>query len=155
MGCAPDNSKLSTFGCAEFIHKPKECRAGKVDDKDEKGMYLGTTLGYYPICFPEIRTVESSKHVTFDESIYPSMRRKETRNDIDQYPTSDSAHVSSPSQTRTNTTENRAIPSDATPEKSFVGNLTTNESEEGGLNEESNVSAEPIHLKLRYPRRER
>ena len=65
------------FGCAVYIHIPKEKRT-KIDPFGRKGIFIGysNTSKAYQIYFPGFKNIDNSRDVTFDDDSTHSRSRR-------------------------------------------------------------------------------
>lgn len=68
----PDLSKLRIFGCAAYVHEPKERRAWKLSQRGNEGILLGHENGMYRVWNTKTLQVSISKHVMFKEDLFPA-----------------------------------------------------------------------------------
>lgn len=68
----PDLSKLRVFGCAAYVHQTKERRKLKLSKRSTPGILVSHQDGMYHVWLPETRKVVASKHVKFDEMLFPA-----------------------------------------------------------------------------------
>ena len=80
-GCIPDISHLRVFGCAAYVHIPKEMRINVFSPKSELMVYLGHTEGIKAYTFMRIsnNTVYTSTTALFDETLFPKCNTSRTR----------------------------------------------------------------------------
>lgn len=71
-GEKPDVTKLRIFGCAAYVHEPKERRHWKLEQRGMAGILLGHEGGMYRVWDIKRRAITVSKHVVFDETLYPA-----------------------------------------------------------------------------------
>lgn len=67
----PDVSKLRIFGCAAYIHEPKERREWKLSQRGNSGILLGHMDGMYRVWNTKTQTVSAFKHVLCKEDTFP------------------------------------------------------------------------------------
>jgi len=72
-GSKPDLSHLRVFGSRAFVMVPKQQR-GKLDMVSQPGIMAGyaTNGKGYRILLDDMRTIKSSRDVTFDEAVFPA-----------------------------------------------------------------------------------
>lgn len=73
---APDNSRIKIFGCTAFVTKHKAIRKGKLSNRTEAGVNLGPPDGAFTVRNPSSWEVVHTRHVTFDECIFPLSRNR-------------------------------------------------------------------------------
>jgi transposase InsO family protein len=68
-------SNLRSFGCMTYIFIPKETRTNKLLPRSEKAIFLGYVNDFSSYRFVRIesKTVCTTRNVSFDESIFPSL----------------------------------------------------------------------------------
>lgn len=75
FGNKPDVSGLRVFGCKAYSHVPKHKR-GKFDPKSETRVMVGYAINGYRLWDPARRTVQLSRDVIFDESVFPARQAR-------------------------------------------------------------------------------
>ena len=70
-GVKPNIEKLRVFGCAAYIHEPKEKRIWKLARRGMPGILLGHENGLCRVWNLEREEVNQSKHVVVDETVFP------------------------------------------------------------------------------------
>lgn len=67
----PDNFQLRVFGCEAFVHVHKEQGRGKLGDRGRQGVLVSHTDGIYRVMMLASHDVIFTKHVVFNELVYP------------------------------------------------------------------------------------
>lgn len=68
----PNNSRMSIFGCAVYVHTDRETHASKLAYHVQLEIYLATTCASYRVCLMSTRSVVQSKDIFFDEEKLPN-----------------------------------------------------------------------------------
>ena len=71
----PDLTKIRVFGCAAFVHVPKENRSMKLSTRSKVGALVRNEDGMYRIWDFEQKCIIMSKHVKFAEGRFPAQER--------------------------------------------------------------------------------
>ncbi len=77
FGYRPDVSCIRLFGCAAYVHIPKEIRDAKFVHSSTPGTLLRHGNGLYKVLIMTNRTMSLSKHVLVDETIYPDKKESQ------------------------------------------------------------------------------
>lgn len=80
FGRKPNVGKLRVFGCSAHLHVPLERRSWKLASRSRAGIMVGLENGLYRIWDIEQETLVGTKHVLFDETVFPA--RNETEKQI-------------------------------------------------------------------------
>lgn len=83
LDAKPVNSNLRVFGCEVYVHVHKEQGRGKLGDRGKRGVLLSHSDGVYRVYMLATKTVISTKHVVFNEHIFPLIRKNDGHGDVD------------------------------------------------------------------------
>lgn len=72
----PNLKKLRIFGCAAYVHEVNESRNWKLVKRGKPGILLGNQGGMYRLWKMDNRMIIVSKHVLFDEIIFPCKKNQ-------------------------------------------------------------------------------
>lgn len=73
-----DLSELRGFGCASHVHITKERRKLKLSKRSNLGVLVRHESGMYRVWMRENRTIVASKHVKFNEKLFPAKFKDES-----------------------------------------------------------------------------